>query len=119
MLTPPAPRSSTCAGPGGDTGTSGSMGTSEKCADVVVYTLERGPRGYMPAASQAPGVDEVGEELPRPREDRPGGEERVLLGGKHRHRPLEAPEFLLGGRPGEVGVQPEVPEGGPELLDGG
>src|SRR5215210_7008201 len=87
MLTPPAPRSSTCAGPGGDTGTSGSMGTSEKCADVVVDTLERGPRGYMPAASQAPSVDEVGEELPRPREDRPGGEERVLLGGKHGNRP--------------------------------
>src|SRR5829696_5672516 len=33
--------------------------------------------------------------------------------------PPEARELLLGGRSGEVGVQPEVPEGGSELPDGG
>src|ERR671913_13292 len=84
MLSPPARRSPTCTGRCGDTGALGSIGTSEKCAEVVVYTVEGGPRGHMPAAPQAPGVDEVGEELSRPREDSPGGEEYVILGGEAR-----------------------------------
>ena len=73
----------------------------------------------MTATFEELGQGEVGEDSARPREDRPGGKERVLLGGEHSHRPTEAPEFLLGCRPGEIDVQLEVPEGGPELPDGG
>src|SRR5215208_3365414 len=48
MLSPQAPRSSTCTGRG-DTGTLGSIETNEKYAEVVVYTVERGRRGHVPA----------------------------------------------------------------------
>src|SRR5918993_3146498 len=115
MLSPPARRSPTCTGRCGDTGALGSIGTSEKCAEVVVYTVEGGPRGHMPAAPQAPGVDEVGEELSRPREDSPGGEEYVILGGEHRHRFSEASKLVLGRHPRQTGVWPDVPVDRPEL----
>ena len=61
---------------------------------------------------------EVGEDLPRPREYCPGGKSglprRRTLPPVHRS-PRAPPRWP----PGEVGVQPEVPEGGPELPDGG
>src|SRR5215203_55678 len=104
MHSPPAPRSSTCAGAGGDTGTLGSIGTSEKCAEGIVYTVEGGPRGHVPAAPQASGVDEVGEKMARSREDNPGGEEYVILGGEHRHRSSEASKLFLGRHPRQAGV---------------
>src|SRR5215212_9285367 len=93
--------------------------TREEDEDALVHPTEPRLRGDVAATFEELGQGEVGEDLPRPREHSPGGEERVLLGGEHRNRPTEAPEFLLGGRTGEVGVQPEVPEGGPELPDGG
>jgi hypothetical protein len=71
------------------------------------------------AAFEGLGQGKVVEDFPRPRQYRPGGEERVLLGGEHSHRPPEARELLLGCLPGEVGVQPEMPEGRPQLPDGG
>jgi hypothetical protein len=83
---------------------SGTIGTSEKCAEVVVYTVEGCPRGHVPAAPQASGVDEVGEKLSRSREDSPGGEEYVILGGEHRHRVPEASKLFLGRHPGQAGV---------------
>src|SRR5215213_10440476 len=95
------------------------LGTGEEGKNALVHPTERRLRGDVAAALEDLGQGEVGEDLLRPREYRPGGEERVLLGGDHRHRAPEARELLLGGRPGEVGVQPEVPEGGPELADGG
>ena len=61
---------------------------------------------------------EVGEDLPRPREYRPGGksasssEANTATGPPKPRAPPRWPS-------GEVGVQPEVPEGGPELPDGG
>src|SRR5215213_4597183 len=97
----------------------GLLGTGEEGEDALVHPTEHRLRGDVAAASEGLGQGEVGKDLFCPREDSAGGEERVLLGGEHRNRPPEARELLLGGRPGEVGVQPEVPEGGPELPDGG
>src|SRR5215213_10461103 len=96
----------------------GLLRTGEEGKDALVHPTERRLRGDVAAALEELGQGEVGEDLFCPREDSPGGEERVLLGGEHRNRLPEARELLLGGRPGEVGVQPEVPEGGPELPDG-
>ena len=95
------------------------IGTRKEGEDALVHPTEHRHRGDVAAAFEGLGQREVGEDLPRPRENRTGGEERVLFGGEHRHRPPEARELLLGGLPGEVGVQREVPEGGPELADGG
>ena len=97
----------------------GLVGTREEGEDSLVHPTEHRLRGDVAAASEGLGQGEVGKDLFCPREDRPGGEERVLLAGEHRNQPPEARELLLGGRPEEVGVQPEVPEGGPELPDGG
>src|SRR5215203_915624 len=97
----------------------GLLGTGEEGKNALVHPTERRLRGDVAAALEELGQGEVGEDLFCPGEDRPGGEERVLFGGEHRHRPPEARELLLGGHPGEIGVQPEVPEGGPELPDGG
>src|SRR5215216_1320501 len=88
------------------------------CAHALVHPPEDRPRGDVAAAFEELGQGKVGEDLFCPREDHPGGEERILLGGEHRHGAPEARELLLGGPPGEVGVQPEVPEGGPKLPDG-
>src|SRR3712207_3169754 len=71
----------------------------EEGTDGVVYAVERRGRGHVPAAPEAFGVDEVGEDLARPGEDGAGGEEDVLLRGEHGHRPLEAPELLLARHP--------------------
>jgi hypothetical protein len=95
------------------------VGTGEEGEDALVYTTERRVRGDVAAVFEKLGQGEVREDLFRPREDGLGREERVLLGSEHRDRTPEAREFLLGGCPGEVGVQPEVPQGGPELPDGG
>ena len=73
----------------------------------------------MAASFEELGHGEAGEDLPRPREDGPGGEERVLLGGEHRHRPPEVSQLFLGGGTGEPGVQAQVPVGSPDLPDGG
>ena len=53
----------------------------------------------MAAAFEGLGQGKVVEDSPRPRQYRPGGEERVLLGGEHSHRPPEARELLLVERP--------------------
>src|SRR5215213_2792443 len=95
------------------------LGTGEEGKNALVHPTERRLRGEVEAALEELGQGEDGEDLFCPREDSPGGEERVLLGGEHRNRFPEARELLLGGRPGEVGVQPEVPEGGRELPDSG
>src|SRR5215217_8773627 len=82
----------------------GFLGTSEEGEDALVHPTERRLRGNVAAASEGLGQGEVGEDLPRPREDGPGGEERILLGGVHRHRPPEICELFLAGPPGEPGV---------------
>src|SRR5215216_2462765 len=97
----------------------GLLETRKEGEDTLVHPTESRLRGNVAAAFEEVSLVQLREDLPRPREDRPGGKERVLLGGEHSHRLPEARELLLGGHPREVGVQPEVPEGGPELPDGG
>jgi hypothetical protein len=103
----------------GDRAALGLVGTSQEGEYALVNAPEHRHRWDVAAAFENLGQGKVVDDSPRPRQDRPGGEERVLLGGEHRHRTTEASELLLGGHPGEVGVQPEMPEGRPELPDGG
>src|SRR5829696_2885066 len=102
----------------GDATALGLVGFGKEGKDALVHPPEDRPRGDVAAAVEELGQGNAGEALFCPREDHLGGEERILLGGEHRHGAPEARELLLGGPPGEVGVQPEVPEGGPKLPDG-
>ena len=54
----------------------------------------------MAATAKTLGAGEVGKDLPRPLEDRAGGEERVLLGGERRNRACEALQLRRGSHPG-------------------
>src|SRR5215207_410931 len=65
----------------------GLLGTGEEGKNALVHPTERRLRGDVAAALEELGQGEVGEDLFCPREDSPGGEESVLLGGEHRNRP--------------------------------
>ena len=69
----------------------------------------------MTAICETLRMHEVGEEFPRSREDGPGGEERVILGGKHGDRPPKTPKLFLARHPGRAGIEPDAPVDRPEL----
>ena len=96
----------------------GLIGAGEEREDALVRVSGTCFRRNVAAAVQAFGVDEVGEDVRRPLEDRPGGEEHDVLGGEHGHGALETFELFFGCRPGQARVQPHVTVDLPELPDG-
>jgi hypothetical protein len=97
----------------------GLVGPCEEGEDTLIDPTEPSSRGDVATAFEAFGQGKVRKDLSRPREYRPGGEERVLLGGEHRHRSPVASELFLGRHTGKPSVKPEVPVDRPQLPYGG